>query len=310
MVGYHLVPMLQDAGAQVIVVTNRDRPEALIDGIYYSLTDAGNPDEMLHALGQYYPDVLINLAASVSGIFYNLSNQATQLWQNLCLQFIPLLAAREACIPIFLQVSTVCIYDPKYNVLIEERGFDGQPTTGYAWAKRMGEKGVHYLTSEYEGRIVIVRPANMYGENDNFGTKVHVIPSLIKQFLDPSVEHILLFASGLQTREFLHAEDAAKGIMAAVEKGEHGKAYNLGTDGKTNVTILRLAEMIRSILGVEKEIIPDPSREPLDWSRIVIADKAYYDLGWYYRIGLDEGLQRTIDWFNTSKARRGIDVPE
>jgi nucleoside-diphosphate-sugar epimerase len=313
MVGCQMVPMLREAGAEVTVLANHFRPpgEMLDASVRYFMSDAGEPEQMRNALTTHPSDVLLNLAASVSGIFWNLDHQATQLYLNMRLQLVPLLVAAEAEVPVFLQVSSVCVYDPLYNApACEPLGRLGEPTTGYAWGKRMGEVAADYMKESYPGRIVTVRPSNMYGENDHFGERVHVVPGLIKQFLDPDVPEIVLFSHGRQTREFLHAEDGARGMLAAAERGRHGEVYNLGTDGETNVSILALAEKIRAILGTEKPIRSDPSREPLDMDRIVIAEKAHRHLNWRYQIGLDEGLRRTIEWFTTSKSRRGIEVEE
>lgn len=312
MVGYQLVPMLVESGAEVMIVTHMPPHESLRrqDVIYY-ISDAGDAGEMYSLFYRFSPHAVLNLAASVSGLFWNLANQATQFWLNAKLQFAPLLAAAQANIPVFVQVSTVCVYDPVHNVrALEENGHKGEPVTGYAWAKRMGERGVGWVCdSDYEGKMVVVRPANMYGENDQFGSKIHVIPAFIKHFVDKD-EPLKIFGDGLQTREFLHAEDCARGIIRAAELGKHGEVYNLGTAGETQISMLGLARKIREFTNSQCEIITNPNEQVYDRDRCIISRKAKDGLNWRYQIDLDDGLKRTIHWYKHSVHRRGIEIDE
>ena len=309
MVGCQLVPMLVDRNAEVMIVTHMPPHESLRqEGAAHYIADAGSTGDMYSLFHRFAPHVVLNLAASVSGLFWNLANQATQFWLNTRLQFAPLLAATQANVPVFVQVSTVCVYDPVYNVrALEENGHKGEPVTGYAWAKRMGERGAGWICdSAHEGVITIVRPANMYGENDQFGSKIHVIPAFIKHLVD-SDEPLKIFGDGLQTREFLHAEDCARGIMAAAEYGRHGDVYNLGTDGKTQISMLDLACKIKEFTSSKCEITTG-DESVYDRDRFIVSRKAHQELNWRYRIGLDEGLKRTIFWYKNSKHRRGIEI--
>lgn len=312
MVGYQLVPMLVEGGAEVMIVTHMPPHESLRrQDVTYYIADAGSTEDMYSLFYRYNPHVVLNLAASVSGLFWNLANQATQFWLNARLQFAPLLAATQVNVPVFVQVSTVCVYDPIHNTrALEKNGHKGKPVTGYAWAKRMGERGVGWICdSSHEGVMVIVRPANMYGENDQFGSKIHVIPAFIKHLVDKD-EPLKIFGDGLQTREFLHAEDCAGGIMAATEYGRHGDVYNLGTDGETQISMLDLACMIKEFTGSQCEIVTNPDEQVYDRDRFIVSQKAASELGWRYRIGLEDGLKRTIHWYKHSKHRRGIEINE
>jgi len=98
--------------------------------------------------------------------------------------------------------------------------------------------------------------------------------------------------------------------MAAAEYGRDSEAYNLGTDGRTRISIRALAEKIKDITGATNEIVPNVLMSPLDQDRSINSQKAYEELNWRYRIDLDTGLRRVIDWYRTSKHRRGIEVDE
>jgi len=137
----------------------------------------------------------------------------------------------------------------------------------------------------------------MYGEGDSFGEKAHVVPSLVKQFVD-NKSSITIY-NGDCSREFMHAEDGARGMMEAMENGIGGEVYNLGTDGDTQATIKELACII-SLLAesdVHMEFIDDNIAG--DKHRHTDCTKATRDFGWTHRIDLVEGLYRTIEYYRS-----------
>jgi GDP-L-fucose synthase len=249
-------------------------------------------------------DAVFNLAAHVGGVYFNLKNQAEQFWGNMQLQSIPAIAAAKMGVPIFVQTSTVCVYAERYNNPAREAyGHLDNPepaNAGYAWAKRLGENVALWA---YEGvpgaKVVIVRPTNMFGINDYFDDRAHVIPALIKKFLRNDDE--ILVYGGSQYREFIYADDAAHGMMTIAEHGTHGEVYNLGTNGETVITIGELACMIRRLLDSKARIVFDTSAEIGDRHRRTDSTKAQR-LGWRYQIGLQYGLSEVIEWYLNGQA--------
>lgn len=243
-------------------------------------------------------DVVFNLAAHVGGLYYNIAHQAEQFWGNMQLLAPPALAAARVGVPVYLQVSTVCIYARGLNSpALEPGGHVGDPeqgNAGYAWAKRMGERACHWAFENAPARYVIVRPTNIYGPRDYFDETAHVIPALIRKFAR-GMNPVEVYG-GTQQREFLYVEDAARGMMTAAEHGECGAAYNLGTGGETQVAIDELAEMIQALTGHEGAINYVETAATGDQSRSTDASKARA-LGWRHEVGLWDGLQRTVEWY-------------
>jgi len=102
---------------------------------------------------------------------------------------------------------------------------------------------------------------------------------------------------GEQRREFLYVEDAARGMLAVAEKGERGEAYNLGTYGDTQVSIRELALLVSDLTGFKGSINFVEDVPTGDRSRSTDAAKVHR-LGWEHQVGLEEGLRRTIEWWN------------
>jgi nucleoside-diphosphate-sugar epimerase len=297
-IGASLVRQLLDAGAIVRVVDNHSRGKNRIKGVRYIYGDVSNEgtcrDTFRHA------DCIFNLAATVAGVIYNQQNHAKMFVENLAVQATPLKVAAEYGVPYYLHVSSVCVYAPGHNApCLEENGFLGEPVganAGYSWAKRMGERLAMWYAQEQDLHVIRVRPSNVFGPRDYFDDLAHVIPALIKKALDDDT--IVVNGTGHERREFVYVDDVAMGMMAALERGAPGDVYNLGTNGQTCVEIRRLLLMIQELTGTQHKSVEFSSRyDAGDDERWSDAVRANCDLGWYPRVGLEEGLKRTVEWY-------------
>ena len=107
-------------------------------------------------------------------------------------------------------------------------------------------------------------------------------------------EHVELWGSGSPYREFLHVDDLAEACLFLMEKYNENQFINIGVG--EDLTIRELAEMVRTIVGFDGDILWDTSkpegtpRKLLDVSRL----KA---LGWTPTIALEEGIRKAYDWY-------------
>lgn len=174
-IGSHLVEYLVHDGAVVSVADNLERgklenlQEVRKDVLFHQV-DLRNVDMCRKVCeGQ---DVVMNLAAKVTGIEYNRAHQRDMFESNMILQQNVIKAAQEMNVHRFLQVSTACIYP--HDALVpttENEGTRGEPeptNSGYGWAKRMGEKLAEFYAKETSMEIAIVRPFNAYGPRDYY----------------------------------------------------------------------------------------------------------------------------------------------
>lgn len=298
-VGSFLVDMLVEHGAQVVGMdtgvrgNNHNSYAKYLDPRQSDVTRQGNCGAAFRDA-----DVVFNLAAHVGGLYHNISHQAGQFWGNMQCLAPPALAAAEAEVPVYLQVSTVCIYAAGYNdPAMEPWGHVWEPeqgNAGYAWAKRMGEHICHWAFEDAPTRYVIVRPTNIYGPRDYFDETAHVVPALIRKF--SSGKDGVEVYGGRQERELIYVEDVARGMLVVAEKGARGEAYNLGTNGDTKVSIAGLAEMIQARTGYQGQVNYVEGVPTGDQHRSTDTGKVNV-LGWSHEVGLAEGLQRTVDWW-------------
>ena len=201
-------------------------------------------------------------------------------------------AAYNAGVEWFLYTSSVGVYHPA-EVFVEDdvwKTFPSENDWYPGWAKRVGEMNVQAYTKEYDwNKCSIVRPANVYGPNDNFSDESTVIASLIKKAFKNDVLEV--WGDGSPIRDFIYSEDVARGMIHMVEN-EVTEPVNLASG--TGVTIKDLAFMICEYFNVGLSF--DESKPNGDMKRILSTERAE-SYGFKPQVSLDEGIHRTINWY-------------
>lgn len=308
-IGSHVVEKLVNRGANVSVYDNLQNGKIkniayLENKVKFIKGDCTSLNEAISACkGQ---EVVLNLAARVGGIEYNRTHQATMLRDNVLIATVMIEAARVSGVERFLAVSSACVY-PRVCAIPtpESEGFRDEPEPtngGYGWGKRMGELLGKYYSEEFGMKVSVVRPYNCYGPRDHFDPETsHVIPALIKRVFDGE-NPVRVWGSGRQTRAFLYVEDLAEGMIMAVEKYPVPDPVNLGTDEE--VSIKELITKIISLSGIKTSAEFDTTKPDGSLRRNSDNTKARDKVGFVSKIGLDEGLKKTIEWYKRYGSER------
>ena len=192
----------------------------------------------------------------------------------------------------FLYTSSIGVYPPM-EVYEEDKVWHEVPSENDkipGYIKRMGELGCYAIRATYGyENISIVRPANIYGPNDNFGKNSMVIPALIKKGHEDDV--INVWGDGSPTRDFIYCEDVARGMLHMVEN-KVNDTVNLGSG--EGVKISDIANTIGR--HFDKEVKYDKSKPNGDMKRLMSMKRAN-DYGFKPTTSLDDGIQKTIDWY-------------
>lgn len=166
----------------------------------------------------------------------------------------------------------------------------------YDEGKRCGEAYCKAYERAYGMDVRIVRIFNTYGprlraqEGSSYG---RVIPRFIDQAL--AGEPLTVFGDGSQTRSFAYVDDTIEGIFRiAFDKKAKNGFFNIGNESETSIN--ELAEKIIGLAGGKSETVYSPLPEDDPRRRKPDITKARNILGWEPKIGLDEGLKKTIDW--------------
>ena len=299
MVGSAIVRALEKAGDAEIITRTRSELDLLDQAAVFRFFNQNAVDEVYLA------------AAKVGGIWANNTYPAEFIYQNLIIEANIIHGAFQAGVRKLLFLGSSCIY-PKLaeQPIAESSLLQGalEPTNEpYAIAKIAGIKLCESYNRQYGTDYRSVMPTNLYGINDNFHPEnSHVVPALLRRFHEAKMQDlpsVTVWGSGSPMREFLYVDDMAGACLHVMNLpkevyGEHvlpmSSHINVGT-GK-DCTIRELANTIARAVGYQGDILWDTSK-PDGTPRKLLDVSLLKRLGWQYSVELDEGIERTYQWF-------------
>ena len=270
-------------------------------------TDLFNFKQTSEKISKVKPDVIINCAAKVGGIYANDTKRTQFLIENLKIN----LNILESSMPFneikIINLGSSCIYPLNAENPIKEDSFmDGklEPTNSpYAMAKLTSIELGRSISSEYGHKIVNLMPTNLYGPNDNFDEEYsHVIPGLISRMHEAkktNAKEFRIWGSGMPLREFLYVDDLSNCINFIIQNKIESDLLNVGSG--VEISILDLAKKIKTLVGFEGELNFDNTK-PDGNPRKLLDSTNINSLGWAASTNLDDGLKKTYSWFKENIA--------
>lgn len=301
----HLVDKLVNLNAQVRIaddfssgtLRNLEESKDHIEILRGDLRDLKFADQALSDM-----DVVFHLAAAHGGRAYidthpadcstNMALDTTVFWRSSENSVGKVVFASSACVyPDTLQEEGPITYLKEDMVDVFACG-KACADAEYGWAKLMGEMTLRAFHEQYKLDGVACRIFTAYGPREN---ETHAIMALIaRAFIrqDPFV----IWGSGAQTRNFTFVGDIVDGLLRAAEKVNDASAVNIGQD-----TLWSINEVIEAIFEIcdwhPKDVYRDLNKPVGVFNRVADATRTQEILGWKPHVDLEEGLQRTIDWY-------------
>ncbi len=246
---------------------------------------------------------VIHVAGRIGGIGLNLERPGELFFENALMGLQLMEEARRAGVERFVTVGTTCEYPKITAVPFREedlwKGYPDEVTGPYGLAKKMLLVQGQTYRRQYGFRSVHLIPTNLYGPGDHFDeAHGHVIPSLIKRFLEASEagrDEVAVWGTGRATREFLYVDDAARGIVLAAGRYDDPEPVNLGSGVET--PIRKLVETVARLTGFAGSVRWDPSKPDGQPRRSLEVSRARERFGFVAQVGLEEGLRRTVGWY-------------
>lgn len=308
MVGSAIVRQLQARNDIEIVVRTRDELDLTSQIAVRDFFAKENIDEVYLA------------AAKVGGIHANNAYPAEFIYENLMIESNIINYAHQSGVNKLLFLGSSCIYPKLVEQPMKESALltDILESTNepYAIAKIAGIKLCESYNRQYGRDYRSVMPTNLYGENDNFHPEnSHVIPALMRRFHEAKVSNtpeVVVWGSGKPMREFLFVDDMASASIHVMELDK--AVYDAHTDpmlSHINVgtgvdcTISEMANTMARVVGYQGNVVFDASK-PDGTPRKLMDVSRLKQLGWQYKIELEEGLLKTYNWFlaNQSSFRK------
>ena len=248
------------------------------------------------------PDIMINAAAKVGGIYANNSKRTEFILENLKINVNIL----EASIPFsnmyIINLGSSCIYPLEAdNPIKEESVMSGklEPTNSpYAMAKLTAIEIGDALSNQYGHKVLNLMPTNLYGPFDNFSENdSHVIPGLIAKMhkaKEKKAKEFKIWGTGKPLREFLYVDDLSRAIEYLIFNKPEESLLNIGSG--IEITIYDLAKKIKEVVEFEGQLDFD-STKPDGNPRKLLDSSTINKLGWSPEVNLDNGLRLTYKWY-------------
>lgn len=256
--------------------------------------DITDTQMMKHALSNNDIDCVMHFAAS-SHVQNSFNDGFTFTVNNVIGTQTILEAVRQhGKVKRFIHVSTDEVYGSAYGVEFDETAQLG-PTNPYSASKAAAEMYVMAYEKSFKIPTVIVRSNNVYGPHQYPEKIIPVFTRLMMQG-----QKLTLQGDGSNTRRYLFGADAADAFDTILHKGELGEAYNVGSQDE--VANYEVAQKLITAFGYDAAkdfdshvtFIPDRPFNDLDYR---VKDDKLRSLGWQQKVGFEEGLTKTIDWY-------------
>lgn len=298
-IGSHLVERLVEKGAQVraFVRYNSRRdpgllrllPEHILSRVEIVAGDLRDAPAVRQAARDC--QIVFHLGALIS-IPYSYLHPVDVAETNFLGTLNVLMACRDSGVERLVHTSTSEVYGTAIHAPIDE-AHPLQAQSPYSASKIGADKLAESFYCTYNLPVVTVRPFNTYGPRQSARA---VIPTIITQALTRSTIHLGTLDT---TRDFTFVEDTVAGFLVAAKvEGAEGQTFNLGTGEE--IRIEDLARKVIVLCESSAGIVVDTERLRPQKSEVLrlLSDnlRARRALGWEPKVGLDEGLRRTIAW--------------
>jgi len=302
-VGVNLIRRLLELGAKVTATLHKKAAVVDDDTVTYVQCDLTREEDCARVFQG--ADYVFMCAANTSGAAVMEKTPLVHVTPNVVMNTLALEAAYSAGVKKFLFISSNTVYPDVDHPVREDEMMSGELFEKYycvAWMKRFSE----ILCRMYAEKIkkpmmtVVVRPANIYGPFDDFEWATsHVVPALIRKVVERH-DPIEVWGDGSDIKDLIYIDDFIEGILLAMEKLDRYDPINIATGRPCSIK-----DVLHTILDIDgyanAKIAFDTSKPTMIPKRLIDVTKAKSVLGFEARTLIDEGIQKTIQWYRESR---------
>ena len=252
--------------------------------------DIGNEELVAHVIRAHQVDAVVHMAAESHvdrsilgpGIFIETNVRGTQTLLE---------ASRRAGVKRFVMVSTDEVYGSLGPTGLFTETTPLAPSSPYSASKASADLIALAYHHTFKMDVVVTRCSNNYG--------AYQLPEkLIPLMVTNAIANIQLpiYGDGANVRDWIHVDDHATGVLATLEKGKAGEAYNFG--GSSERKNIDVAKEILKQLGKPESLLKFvQDRAGHDRRYAIDASKSKRELGWTPAHNFEDGLKETVRWY-------------
>lgn len=290
-IGSHVNKLLLDQGHQVTVIDDlsKSHQNSIDSRVDFHQISLENQTEIEKIMPGH--EAVIHMASFIE--VGESVKKPIEFAENNIVNTIKLLEAmKNTNVKKLIFSSSACVYGKPTKLPITEEDPLGEQENPYGITKITMENFCKLYHNLFDFDVTILRYFNPYGPGELHDPETHAIPNFVKAILVK--QPVPLFWKGEQIRDFIYIDDLAKAhVMALPLSGLH--IYNVGTE--TGVKVIDVVNKIFELVGYEVPIDDKGERKGDVPVLVASSEKIKKELGWSAKVNLDEGLQKTIDFF-------------
>jgi GDP-L-fucose synthase len=271
--------------------------------------DLMDSTKTLNYLSKYNIDLIVHCAAVVGGIQANINGGSKFFTENVRIDSSVLFAGKAIGVKNFIYIGSSCMYPANIDHPLKENEIltgPIEPTNeNYALAKIFGARLTTSIAIENNLNWRVFIASNLYGPNDHFGTdKSHLLSAVIKKSIEAKEKKdtkIEMWGDGSPKREFTYVTDFSDWILnssSILNKLPHTLNIGIGED----YSVIDYYNKVLSAIGYNCEIVSDESKANGNMRKLMDSSLAR-KFGWSPKVGIDEGIKKTIDWYLLNKVK-------
>jgi GDP-L-fucose synthase len=284
-----------------------NRPEYKIENVIWHKADLRKPEDIERVIKGI--DIIIQAAATTSGSKDIVTRPYIHVTDNAVMNSYLFRAAFEHKVKNVIFFSCTVMYQSSSEPLKESDFDENRPLHpryfGVGNTKIYIEKMCEFYSRISETKYTAIRHSNIYGPHDKFDfERSHVFGATVSKVM-LAEDKITVWGTGEEERDLLYVDDLNNFVELAINnQKEKYRLYNCGL-GKA-VTIKELVNKIVKASGKHLKIEHDLSQPTIKTSLFLDCSLAEKELGWKPKINLDEGIKRTIKWWDKNVDRESF----
>jgi len=247
-------------------------------------------------------DAVINCAAFVGGIQFGYERPGEIFFNNILMSTNLMEISRITGVKRFVNPIANCTYPEQLKELKEEGWWDGplhESVLVYGFVRKASWVQSWACHKQYGFETINLILPNMYGPGDHFDeVRSHALGALIKKFVEAEIKslpQVVVWGTGKPVREWLYIDDGAEILIKALEIEPTIEPINVGVG--EGISISKLAQLIKEIVGYEGDIVFDTSRPDGTPCKIMDNTRLKKIFNWVPSTSLREGVEKTVRYY-------------